>query len=339
MNEPTSVPDLTDDVEQYIRERVELEVRSAVPEAVAHEEERRFRQLKWMIALVGLVGLGTFGTLSNYLIEKAVEMRLESRTGNISDSLEFVRFSSLALKIDMGNSFSKEDRSAIMNYLRRTATNERVRHTEEFNAALIQVMNSFTQAGLSSNIDEICQLYERELLTTDTLIEILLHHYGQEIVHRPATPKDDFALKMFERLESLAQGAKVPELAQAYRTLFLHKQNPGGPHASVLAAIERAEMNDLGDLTRYFREMLVRTNADNWQRRSNVSGVAFQQVARSFFSTYSSALATRTGVEVHLLKQAAADGVKGDEIEFLAISLASGAKRPKPVLPSVASQK
>lgn len=328
MDTPLNKPaDLSDEAEKYIRERVELEVSSTVPGSVAREEERRFRQLKWLIALVGLGGLGTFGTLSNYLIEKAVDGRLEARTGNISDSLEFIRFNSIALKLDLGTSFSKEDRNAVMTYLRRTATNDRVRHTSEFNAALVQVMRSFAQAGLSSSIDEVFQLYERDLLTSDTLVEILLHHYGEEVVARQSTPKEDFAMRVFERLESLAAGAKVPELAHAYRTLHLHRQNPGAPGTSVLEALSRAAMFDEDDLSRFYREILVKTSAENWQRRPDSTGIVFQELTRSFIAVYASEIARRTSIDKTVLTRVAKEGVSGNSVIELAQRLARGSKQ------------
>lgn len=110
--------ELSDDVERYIRERLEIEVNEAVPSIVIKEEDRRFSQLKWLVALVGVVGLGTFGTLSNYLIEKAVDSKLEAKTGNITDALDFLRFNSLSQKLESGTSFSRQERAAIMTYLR-----------------------------------------------------------------------------------------------------------------------------------------------------------------------------------------------------------------------------
>lgn len=322
--------DLHDDVEKYIRERIALEVDSAVHSAVALEEDRRFRQLRWLIALVGLVGLGTFGTLSNYLIEKAVDGRLEARTGNISDSLEFIRFNSVVLKLDLGTSFTTEDRKAIMSYLRRVATNERVRHTEEFNAALVQVMKSFTQAGLASSIDEIFQLYERELLATDTLVEILLHHYGQEVTSRHTVPADDFAMRVFDRLEALAAGAKVPELALAYRSLYLHRQNSGAVNEAVTSAITRAAMLSEVDLARYYQEILVRTRAKNWQSSPDSSGIALQGLTRSFISTYASEIERQARIERGILSDVAKEGVSEESAEALAEMLAIGTKKSKP---------
>lgn len=323
------LPDLSDELRKYVRETVGSSVREAVPAVVATEEERRFSQFKWIVALIGLVGLGTFGTLSNYLIEKAVDGRLEARTGNISDALDFIRFNSIALKLDLGASFSVEDRTSILNYLRRSAKNDRVRYSAEFNAALVQVMKSFTEAGQSSSINEILQLYEREILTSDTLVEILVHHYGQEIVGRHSTPKDDQSMKTFEKLEAIAEGAKVGELALAYRILYVHKASPKSVQPAVLQALDRAQTLATDDLARFFREILQRTIAVNWQRVADPQGLSFQSITRSFFERYASSISTRTGVAEASLRRISEVGSKTEDARQLASQLAAGVKNLK----------
>lgn len=323
---------LSDEIERYIRDRTKLEVDAAVQTAVSEEEERRFRQIKWLIALVGLVGLGTFGTLSNYLIEKAVDSRLEARTGNISDTMDLIRFDSVALKLELGDSFSPEDRTAVMTYLRKAAQNERVRHTPEFNSALVQVTKAFGAAGQSASIDEIFQLYEREILSSDSLVEILLNHYGQEISSRPIAPADDFALHAFERLEAVAGGARVPELALVYRTLYLHRQQPDKVQPGVVVLITRAKDLKDSDLRRFFHQILLRTRSDNWLRENNSEeagpeGAAFEKLTRSFVKTYSGTISKMTGIEQENIMAYADNGLDAYAAKKTAIRLAAAAKQ------------
>ena len=309
---------LDEEVEALITKRVEKEVRDKLEQAVAQEEDKRFRQMKWFVGLVGLVGLGTFGTLSNYLIEKAVESKLEGRTGNISDSLDFVRFSSVSLKLELGTSFSNSDREAVMGYLRRASKNERVRHTPDFMAALTQVTRAFVSAGQSGSIDEIFALYEQETLSQNDLVENLIHHYGQTIVTRAANPREDTATARFEKLERVAGGAKVPELALYYRVLFTYQKNPDNVEDGVTRLIERASQLSTGDSQSFFGQIFERTKGENWQRRVDHEGLVFEKVTRGFLKTYAGTLSETFKVDRSLILRAAESGVAADEVRKLA---------------------
>lgn len=217
---------IRDLVHTSIDTEIEKNIVPRIYEIVQKEEEKRFRQFKWFAAFLGLIGLGTFGTLANYLIEKAVETQVEIHTGNISEAIEFSKFFTITLKLDLGKRFSTEDVDAIMTYLRKVATINRVRHSKQFLAALSQVADSFVSAGQSASIDEIFSIYEREVLSSPILVEALLHHYGQEIVGREQAPNQDFGYSVFEKLERVSSSSKVSGLALAYRTLYESKRSP-----------------------------------------------------------------------------------------------------------------
>jgi len=312
---------LEPEVEVFIRERIKREVPPTVLEAVRQEEEKRFRQLRWFVALVGLVGFGTFGTLSNYLIEKAVDSKIEARTGQISDSLDFVRFTRTSLKLELGRSFTVEDKNAVMGYLRRAAKNERVRHTTEFLAALTQVTQAFVSAGQSASIDEIFLLFEQETLGSQALVESLLHHYGQIIVARVVDPEDDPTMAKFEKLERIAEGAKIPEVPLAYRVLFICRRQPHATQPSVVDLLDQTTMLAKPDRSNFFFQILQRTKTENWSAPSR-EGKVFERVTREFLNTYAEPISRRFDIEQSVLVLASQDGVEESEARGIAAAAA-----------------
>src|SRR5262245_30515076 len=109
-------PSLNATIQHIIEERLD----GVIQAKVSKEEERRFRQLRWVVVLIGLIGLGTFGTLANYLIQEAVDRR----AGHVKQSLDMLRVNMLALKLDISDSFSVEDSNAVMLLLHKIAGNQ-----------------------------------------------------------------------------------------------------------------------------------------------------------------------------------------------------------------------
>jgi hypothetical protein len=299
-----------------LRRYVDSRVRDLVGEEVSREEEKRFKQLQRFIAIVGLIGLGTFGTLSNYLIEKAVDSRLESRTGRISESLDFLRFATIVTKLELGTSFTPYDRDAVMNFLRRASKNDDVRLSSEFSGALFQVTRAFASANQAASIDEIFTLFEREIVASNELVEALLHHYGQALVARPVIPDNDEVRATFEKLEGLAMSSNVPELALYYRILADYEEGPQNTDQLIELFAQARNLNE-ADLSRFFFELLTRTKSENWVMEDSVEGKRFQEISRRFLRDLGPSLAQQLGLEEDTFGVAATDGIESSEMARL----------------------
>jgi hypothetical protein len=164
--------------ESLVREQVEGQIHAVVHDEVNRAEDIRYRQVKWMVAIVGVVGLSIFGTLARFLIQAAVDRSLNERVGKINAAMEFIQFYTITLKLDLGTSFSEEDKNAVMGYLRKAATNDEVRHDTRFMAALFQVTMAFAGANQAASIDELFGLFEKEILSSPVLVHALLRYYG-----------------------------------------------------------------------------------------------------------------------------------------------------------------
>jgi len=320
------VSQLSEEIEGIISDKIDGKLPSAIHEAVSREEERRYRQIKWFIAFVGVVGLGTFGTMANYLIEKAVDSRMEAKAGNLSESLDFMRFYTLTLKLDLGTSYSNEDRDAILTYLRTASKIDRVRHSKEFMAGLIQVAESFASSGQSSALDEIFSLYEREVLTSPTLVEAFLHHYGQDIVERNSIPANDSSMVTFEKLERAA-GNNSEELALYYRILYTYKTSNDKKSAAINDLIGRVPNLNERDLSRLLAELFQRTRATNWQKKTTPGGIVFQTLIRRFLSDHANTLASKLQIPNDFIIEASKNGIPEDKVEPLAAAIANRLKK------------
>jgi hypothetical protein len=227
MSEQNAVVSGGTPVNALLKEDIEKAVSELAPqlvqEAVTKEEERRFRQLKWIAAFIGVVGLSAFGAVANLMIESVVD----AKAGNIREALELTRINSLALKLELSDSFTSEDKEQAMTLLTRIAALPDVKASRDVRFALGDILRSFTAAELTAEVDSLFKVYQDDILTTGLSSEILLRHYGQVLVGRVAAPTtDDFALRAFERLEAVAPGHNIREIALAYRILYETSTSP-----------------------------------------------------------------------------------------------------------------
>lgn len=317
-------------VEVLIEAELVRRLEPMIKEAVVREEEARFRQFKMIVAFIGLIGLGTFGTLANLLIEKAVDSRIEKSTGNISQALDFLKFSTAARMIELDDSFSQDEVDSALAYLRETAHNRDVRFSKKFRTALVPLVTSLAAADKAAPINEIFVTYEREILTSQTLVEALLHHYGQEIVGAPVNQLPKPAIARFEKLERVASSSRVPELALVYRALYETRSGEAEGAIRVVDAIERSvSLNDI-DRERFFNEILIRTRTANWMRRTTPQGQAIENATRAFFARFTDAIVKTYGLDERLgevLITVSEEGIDEESAAMLANMVAGAARR------------
>jgi hypothetical protein len=319
---PGSDPRQPSDLKDLIWDAISEVAPELVHQSVAKEEERRFRQLKWVVLFIGLIGLGTFGTLATFVIEKAVD----AKAGGIKETLELTRINGLALKLDNGKSFATNERDEAMALLMRISKHPTLKTAPDVRTTLSSILKSFTAAGLSAEIDQLYGAFGPEILVDGLSTEILLHHYGQSLVARSTKPTlGDGPLSHFEQLEQVAGGHELGELALAYRVLF---ESRDGAKDERVRDLVRVSL-DLGhrDASRFLREILLRTRATNWQRGDHPSGPAFERVTRQFLQDRQGVLAAAYRMPAEAFKAAAHKGVDDDTAEALADQAVTAALR------------
>lgn len=308
----------------HIRDEIEKVVIEQVPElvhqSVMKEEERRFRQIKWIAVFISVVGLGTFGTLATFMIEKIVD----AKAGGIKETLELTRINGLALSLKLGKGISPNERDEAMALLTRISRSPNVKASPDVRTALSDILSSFASAELEAEIDQLFSAFQDEIVVNGLSSEILLHHYGQHIVGRSTKPAtDDFALKAFERLERVAAGHELLELALAYRMLYESRSKVDESRIKNLLALS-LDLSER-DSVRFMREILIRTRATNWQNEPTAQGKTFERVTRQFFSAYKKAILDIYKAESGLVDNIVADGVSDGDAQTIAMLFVTGA--------------
>jgi hypothetical protein len=282
--------------------------------------DRRFRQLKWIVALAGLIGLGTFGTLANYLIQQAVDLR----AGRVTQTMNMLRVNMLAMKLDIAKSFTREESSSVMALLRTIAHNDEAKSLPDFPVTLTKVVLAFSAADLNANVDQLFELFPSEILASPSMVETLLNHYGQEIVGR-AVPvvgqSNDVYLRDFESLERVAASSNVPEIALLYRTLFEYRMEDKHPSPRIFELVDRAEYLSRPDHENYVRQLLDHSKADNWQREPTVTAKAVATTVRQFLHNYGGTIASHLRIPAFQVEQWAKQGVDRETAAVIVATL------------------
>lgn len=310
---------LSEDIEKLIVLEMDRRLDRIVHEAVAREEEKRFRQIKWIAVFIGVVGIGTFGTLGSYFIKEAVD----ARAGNIKETLELARINNLALKLSITKGFTPDESEEIIDLLRRVSKIDQVRTSQDVRSNLGSILNAFASAGEEAQIDEIFELFRREILKSGLGVEILLHHYGQKIAGRLTIPSasEDLPLKTFEQLEGVAAGHNLEELALCYRLLYEYSTEKHHPNDKLTKLLARSLDLNQRDARRFLREIFIRSIAENWQSQPTPEGRSIERLTRSFLKDYAAVLGKQYSTKEEIFTKWGKEGLSDSEANDAATSL------------------
>lgn len=293
-------------------------------------DERRFRQLTFIISLLSLIGVGAFYFLISYTAERAVDKRIGVQTTRLNDAVALSEFSIRASKIDEADSFSDEDAEFLMGFLREHSQGSDIPQLDGFNLAFDKTVGSFVSADRSSDISEILDLYPNHASSNVNTLRQILHHLGQKILSRPFTPANDETLKRFESLEARAPKLGFPELSLVYRLPFTAEASPDEISPDVVRMLDHISSMKPADIDNFFTQILARTRAKNWMNTETVEGKTVSRKLQNFLSLYRAEIiekfliddprlldvAIAGELEVQLCSQYATAIVKGETREF-----------------------
>lgn len=309
------MPNPTDDASDY-----EVVIEKKIHEAIKFEEDRRFRQLKWIIVGLGILGAGTLGTIATVYVDKAIDARI----GQLTDQASLFRFMAMADQFRSGAKLSDEQKGGVMRLMKRIAENKELRDSPETSLAVVDVFKRIVDTDDAESASTIFELFKPQILSTERGIQSALHHFGQRINSvNPSVSSVSLAedLKRFEAAEYRAAALDQEELALAYRALYQLTQADFKPDKAFQTTLARINSLVERDRKRFFHELSLRTIYTNWQNFKNADGLEFQRRARLFFAT----LAAKEGVPEDLaatLKQIGEKGCPKDECAKVAIALA-----------------
>ena len=313
-----------EDIERIVEQEVNRKLDSMVHSAVAKEEDVRFRQLKWILVALGVVGFGSFGTLASYIIEKAVDARIESATGGISTRLEILGIQVAASDLEDDDGITIEGLDSIMNYLRESEDKDGVRKSKEFLALLQQSVQMITAADKTAAADEVFGMYETEILSSPSMVELMLHHYGQQFASMESEDAE-FTRATFSKLSRVADDSGVPEVALVYKTLRASDSSETDDRNRVIRFIEESKHLNDTDRHLYFKHLLSFTRAENWMRTPTIQGRTLERVSRQFFGTHGQRIISTYGFadEDRAFSRAASVGLDDDEAKEVGLLVSS----------------
>lgn len=295
-------------------------IEKKIHEAIQFEEDRRFRQLKWIIVGLGILGAGTLGTIATVYVDKAIDARI----GQLTDQASLFRFMAMAGQLSNGAKLSDEQKSSVMKLMRRIADNKDLRDAPDTSLAVVDVFKRIVQTNDAESASTIFELFKPQILSSQRGIQSALHHYGQRINSvnpsvNSASLNDD--LKRFEQAEYLASSLNQEELALSYRALYQLTHTDFQPDKAYRATLARVTGLKEADRARFFDELAIRTVYSNWQNFKGADGLEFQRRARLFYAT----LAKTSGLPEALsstLAQIGEHGCEKKQCEAVAAELA-----------------
>lgn len=323
--------EIRDIVDTMLERRLKLDVKGYINDAV----NGQVQSFQWILALLGLGGITLVVTLVNKTLEDMVTQKLEERSNNITQALDFLKFTTSTTKIHLGldiaeavkdmritQSITDSDVEAILSYLRRIDPASQFRHTAEFRSGLLDTMRFLTIQTRSAFIDELFDKYQAEIFQDAQLLTNLLNHYGQEVIG-DGSPKDENSrsYQRFQTLEGYAPTQRYPEVALAYRTLYeserIRLNNEIGPARSdrVTDCIARSKNLTAQDQRLFLRKLLFFSKSSNWF--DGFQGKNIENAVRHLFQTQQDSFLEAYQLNKEESTTIATEGLTSDEADDL----------------------
>ena len=112
---------------------------------------------------------------SRVMRDQVDDLRTDLRT-----EVDYQRLNTLALSLDLKDSFANTERDAVMDLLRRLKGTE-VTQRSDFQEVLRKIVFSFKAADQSEQIDEVDDIVGESLLSSPIMVEALINHYGKRV--------------------------------------------------------------------------------------------------------------------------------------------------------------
>lgn len=276
------------EIEAFIKAEIGRQLSDIVNEEVTKEVDKKSQSLTKYAKIIGLLGLTGLLGICNYIMETALDRKVDARIGKVTASLELIRLHNLAAKLNYKNEIQEDDKFDVLASLRQAAANDRIRDDKSFQQALSKIIHNFVSSDMSAEIDEIFKLYESEILSSQDIVYSLLHHYGQRLAFRSSSENQDKSISIFTKLED-AGGRRQLKVSLYYRLLFTYKANGSAKEKSkdpVIALIQKCAILDIEERAFLIYDLLLRTDPSAWQKTPNSIGRAIEIVVRGLLNDY-----------------------------------------------------
>jgi len=236
----------------------------AVARAIREEEDRRWK--RWTVAItVATTLLGGVGYYAvSTLVESQVERRVNESIGAVNDRLQIETTYQLLLnaisdfQLRMVDSIRAGELAAnlpsgahrrIMPLLRTAAEDEALLERYGFPVYLEAVVDTFSLAGLSGEINEIDALFRELLVSEPDLAFSMIEYYGQRVVGS-GVPLEEVEAEHEALRQYMAQAPVVPRLTgvvHSWRLLVEYIRSGTGDSTNFLVESARELSGQSGE--------------------------------------------------------------------------------------------
>jgi len=185
-----------------------LQVIEQVEKRIQDRENKRFRILYGMIALISFIGIGVFSQLIELYATRAVEQRLESSRLELESAKSYAQLTALATKLDLSDSFTVTDRDTVMQLLAMAAPNKKLRTEPAFKSLLEKIIDSFAVSDNDIFVSRIFDMYEHECLDSAGIAQTLQLHYARRLLSA-IDLKSEIFLRDIKRFQNVADAAET----------------------------------------------------------------------------------------------------------------------------------
>jgi len=286
-----------------------------VNDRIVKREERRNKSFSIIVSVIAIFGLAGSVALAKFFIADAVkfeladrqadiEKQIESTTKNIEE--EFSKFKNdlgvtskkieeqvallnlriLTSALDDSTGFSLEQEKRVLSALRNVFRSENVFNDPTFVVILEEVITNFAQADRKKSINEIDNLYRRQLTDSPSVSAALCMHYGQiNVASNASTVYDDDVVRFNAYCKS-ADESGYPEIALFWRTLDVFEKNNREQSLGVAKLINQREFLSDPDREQYDELLITFGDSKMWMLVSTPKSEQIALVVSSLIEKY-----------------------------------------------------
>jgi len=168
------------------------------------------------------------------------------------------------------------------------SSSEKVIQRPGFNTFLEKTVDAFFAAGLTGNIDEIDDLFQRNLASYQGTVVTLVNHYGQQIVGSPLPIEEQSqtTIRRFKKYIEAAKSNNFPELALLWILLSEFKSSNFQKNTTTDELIHDIQFLNGEDRANFYEYLQLYRDPTIWQQTVTEEGSRIGKVTNQLLATY-----------------------------------------------------
>jgi len=178
---------------------------------------------------------GTFASTIARQVESSVDEQVGAIRNELTDTRTYLQLAVAAQRLDLADSFSNEDITAIRSSLLRLRESPRLLADNTLPNVLGQILESYSAAGRADAITGILEIVPDQVFESRVASNAVANEYAQQLLLNPNPPSEwpHNYLVYFEQSEKALIGFDLPEIVAPWR-LMLESRRAGGKRTEEL---------------------------------------------------------------------------------------------------------